>query len=80
MTMQEAVTLEHLVTSNEQLSVPYLDGLLNSIMMLSDKSLCAIMFSNTIDSFLVRIVYFVLIHACNSVNVFAVGLRQLFRG
>lgn len=79
MTMQEVVTLEDIATTNEQLSGLYLDGFFNSIMMLSGKSLCVIMFSNTIDSFLVRIVYFALIHACNSVNVFA-GLRQLFGG
>jgi hypothetical protein len=80
MTMQEVVTLKDVATTNEQLSGLYLDGFLNSIMMLSDKSLCVIMFSNTNDSFLVRIVFFALIHACNSVNVFAVGLRQLFGG
>jgi hypothetical protein len=77
MTVQEVVTLEDIATTNEQISGQYLDGFLNSIMMLFEKSLCVIMFSNTIDSFLVRIVYLALIHACNSVNVFAVGLRQL---
>jgi len=77
MTVQEVVTLEDIATTNEQLSGQYLEGFLNSIMMLFDKSLCVIMCSNTIDSFLVQIVYFALVHVCNSVNVFAVGLRQL---
>lgn len=77
MTVQEVVTLEDIATTNEQLSGLYLDAFLNSIMMLFDKSLCVIMFSNTIDSFSVRLVYFALIPACNSVNVFVVGLRLL---
>jgi hypothetical protein len=77
MTVQEVVTLEDIATTNEQLSGLYLDGFLNSIMVLYDKSLCVIMFSNTINSFFVRIVYFPLIHACNSVNVLAVGMRLL---
>jgi len=61
MTVQEVVTLEDIATTNEQLSSLYLDGFLNSIMMLFDKSLCVIMFSNMIDSFSVRLVYFALI-------------------
>lgn len=77
MTVQEVVTLEDIATTNEQLSGLYLDGFLNSIMMPFDKSLCVIMLSNTIDSFLVRRICFALIRACNSVNVFAVGLRHL---
>jgi len=51
MTVQEVVTLEDVATTNEQLSGLYLDGFLNSIMMLFEKSLCVIMFYNTIDSF-----------------------------
>jgi len=51
MTMQDVVTVEDIASTNEQLSGLYLDGFLNSIMMLYDKPLCVIMFSNTIDSF-----------------------------
>jgi hypothetical protein len=52
--VQEVVTLEDIATTNEQLSSLYLDGFLNSIVMLLDKSLCVIMFSNTTDLFQFR--------------------------